>query len=136
MLEQLACDESVELNNLVASWQHAVWEQAVQTHPVDRLLEHVLTALVAMCCRLVTTCTFSRMCTIELLPSKQLHVHACNNKDTIFEPASYIVPELYIYRMFISFVKLHQNLCVQFLRHVEEPPFGQSMVNHRLYTAV
>jgi hypothetical protein len=39
------CNKSVELNNLVASCQPAVdnlstsWEQAVRTHPVDKLLE-------------------------------------------------------------------------------------------------
>ena len=39
------CNKSVELKNLVASCQHAVdnlstsWEQAVPTHPVDKLLE-------------------------------------------------------------------------------------------------
>jgi hypothetical protein len=38
-------NKSVELNNLVASSQKAVdnlstsWEQAVRTHPVDKLLE-------------------------------------------------------------------------------------------------
>jgi hypothetical protein len=38
-------NKSVELNNLVASCQQAVdqfstsWEQAVRTHPVDKLLE-------------------------------------------------------------------------------------------------
>ena len=51
LLEQLVkvvgttCNQSVELNNLVASCQQAVdnlstsWEQAVRTHPVDKLLE-------------------------------------------------------------------------------------------------
>ena len=40
-----SCNKSVELNNLVASYQQAVdnlstsWEQAVRTHPVDKLLE-------------------------------------------------------------------------------------------------
>ena len=39
------CNKSVELNNFVASCQQAVdnlstsWEQAVRTHPVDKLLE-------------------------------------------------------------------------------------------------
>jgi hypothetical protein len=39
------CNESVELNNLIASYQQTVhnlltsWEQAVRTHPVDKLLE-------------------------------------------------------------------------------------------------
>jgi hypothetical protein len=39
------CNKSVELNNFVASFQQAVdnlltsWEQAVRTHPVDKLLE-------------------------------------------------------------------------------------------------
>jgi hypothetical protein len=43
LLEQL--DKSVELNNVVACCQQAVdnlstsWEQAVRTHPVDKLLE-------------------------------------------------------------------------------------------------
>jgi hypothetical protein len=44
-LEQLVTIKSVELNNLVAGCQQAVdnlstsWEQAVRTHPVDKLLE-------------------------------------------------------------------------------------------------
>jgi hypothetical protein len=44
-LEQKTCNKSVELNNLVTSCQQAVdnlstsWEQAVRTHPVDKLLE-------------------------------------------------------------------------------------------------
>jgi hypothetical protein len=39
------CNKSVELNNMVASCQQAAdnlstsWEQAVQTHPVEKLLE-------------------------------------------------------------------------------------------------
>jgi hypothetical protein len=39
------CNKSVELNNLVTSYQRPVdnlstsWEQAVRTHPVDKLLE-------------------------------------------------------------------------------------------------
>jgi hypothetical protein len=39
------CNKSVELNNLVASCQQVIenlstsWEQAVRTHPVDKLLE-------------------------------------------------------------------------------------------------
>ena len=43
LLEQLVT--SVEFNNLVASCQQAIdnlstsWEQAVRTHPVDKLLE-------------------------------------------------------------------------------------------------
>jgi hypothetical protein len=45
LLEQKTCNKSVELNNLVTSCQQAVdnlstsWEQAVRTHPVDKLLE-------------------------------------------------------------------------------------------------
>jgi hypothetical protein len=41
LLEQNNCNKSIELNNLLASCQQAVhnWEQAVRTHPVDKLLE-------------------------------------------------------------------------------------------------
>jgi AraC-like DNA-binding protein len=45
LLEQKTCNKSVELNNLVTSCQQAVdnlstsWEQAVRTHPDDKLLE-------------------------------------------------------------------------------------------------
>jgi hypothetical protein len=45
LLEQLVTSLFVQLNNLVASCQQAVdnlstsWEQAVRTHPVDKLLE-------------------------------------------------------------------------------------------------
>ena len=55
------CNKSVELNNLVASFQQAVdnlstsWEQAMQTHPV------VGTALLQVCCRFVATCGFLRV---------------------------------------------------------------------------
>jgi hypothetical protein len=40
-LEQNNCNKSIELDNLLASCQQAVhnWEQAVRTHPVDKLLE-------------------------------------------------------------------------------------------------
>jgi hypothetical protein len=57
LLEQLVRNKSVELSNLVASCQQAAdnlwisWEQAVRTHPVDKLLEQ-------HCCRFVKTCAF------------------------------------------------------------------------------
>jgi hypothetical protein len=44
LLEQV-CNKCVELNNLVTSCQQAVdnlstsWEQALRTHPVDKLLK-------------------------------------------------------------------------------------------------
>ena len=50
------CNKSVELNNFVASCQQAVdnlstsWEQAVRTHPVDKLLEqHCYLSLLQVC---------------------------------------------------------------------------------------
>ena len=55
----LNCNKSAELNNLVASCQQAVgnlstsWEQAVRTHPVDKLLERHWYKSAADCLQLV-----------------------------------------------------------------------------------
>jgi hypothetical protein len=77
LLEQLVkvvgttCNKSVELNNLVASCQQAVdnlstsWEQAVRTHPVNKLLEQHCYKSAAVCYNL---CGF--MCSLH-------HVFTC-----------------------------------------------------------
>ena len=60
------CNKFVELNNLVASCQQAVenlstsWEQAVRTHPVDKLLNSIATSLLQVCYNLCVLRVYDR----------------------------------------------------------------------------